>query len=100
VLLARVIKNALGGGGFTGIDVGDDSDIADVAQGRCTGHCKLPLKFRGLDRGNPGPRSFRAANGSEKRGEMLGEVQELNWPRKTQQFHGFEPELLFGARHS
>jgi len=28
VLLARVIKNALGGGGFTRVDVGDDTGVA------------------------------------------------------------------------
>jgi hypothetical protein len=38
--------------------VGDDSDVADVAQGRCAGHCKVPFGFRGLDREYPEPRAI------------------------------------------
>jgi hypothetical protein len=38
VLLARVIKNAFGSGGLTGIDVRDDSDVSNVGERRSTGH--------------------------------------------------------------
>jgi hypothetical protein len=38
--------------------VRDDSDVADVSERRCTGHCKVPFGFRGLGRGNPEPRTF------------------------------------------
>jgi hypothetical protein len=48
VLLARVIKNALGGRRLSGVDVGDDSDVADVGKRRSAGHGKVPLRFRKL----------------------------------------------------
>jgi hypothetical protein len=38
VLAARIIQDALGGGGLAGIDVGDDADIADVSERSSTGH--------------------------------------------------------------
>ena len=38
VLAPRVIEDALGRRRLAGIDVGDDADVADVGEGRCTGH--------------------------------------------------------------
>jgi hypothetical protein len=38
VLAPRVIEDALGRGRLAGVDVGDDSDIADIGKGCSTGH--------------------------------------------------------------
>ena len=54
VLATRVIKDALGRGGLTGIDVRDDSDVANVSKGRSTGHCKFPLKIQRVGGPKPG----------------------------------------------
>jgi hypothetical protein len=47
VLAPRVIKDALGSGGLSGIDVGNDADIADVRKGGRAGHNKLPITVAG-----------------------------------------------------
>ena len=43
VLAARVVKDAFGGRGLTGIDVRDDSDVSNVSKRRSTGHGEFPL---------------------------------------------------------
>ena len=42
VLAPRVIQNALGRRRLTGVDVGDDADIANIGKGRCAGHSSVP----------------------------------------------------------
>jgi hypothetical protein len=38
--------------------VRDDADVADVTKRRCTGHCKVPLRFRKLGAENAGGPAF------------------------------------------
>jgi hypothetical protein len=47
VLTPGVVKDALGGGGLSGVDVGDDPDVTNIGKGCCTGHGKFPKQFLG-----------------------------------------------------
>ena len=42
VLAACVVQDALSGRGFTGVNVGNDTDVADIRKGGCTSHYKFP----------------------------------------------------------
>jgi hypothetical protein len=57
--------------------VGDDSDVADVTERRCTGHVKVPLISEGWVGETPSLGVFRGANGSEKWGNLLEKFEEL-----------------------
>jgi hypothetical protein len=46
VLAPRVIEDALGRRRLAGVDVGDDADIADIGEGCCTGHSRIPWQFK------------------------------------------------------
>jgi hypothetical protein len=74
VLLARVIKNALGRRGLSGVDVGDDSDVSDVGKRRGTGHGNFRLDSVGWAGETPVLGDFRAANSRGERGNLLGRV--------------------------
>jgi hypothetical protein len=77
VLLARVIKNAFGRRRLSGVDVGDDSDIADVGKRRCTRHGKSSVYFQRVGSGKPGPRAILERRIVEKSGGIC--LEEFTW---------------------